>query len=180
MFFIFVFCVFEVLYFSKVFSWVDRCARQESCHSSQLIDLFMVETNTDHTFFYMITKLYKEYPCIFGIQFMLDNVEAFFAGDQPQQHCVTHFFFWKIQLLCIFVELFIGLEFSCRPISASFLIRTSGKEYHSQAGSTSLMKKLACPGYEVHLSKGHFHTFIIRPVSCLVSWHLPSSPNDGV
>ena len=66
-----------------------------------------------------------------------------------------------------------------RSISVSFLIRTSGKEYHSQAGSTSLMKKLACPGYEVHLSKGHFHTLIIRPVSCFVSWHLPS-PNDGV
>ena len=114
-------------YFSKVFSWVDRCARQESCHSSQLIDLFMVETNTDHTLFYMITKLYKEYPCIFGIQFMLDNVEAFFAGDQPQQHCVTPFF-WEMQLLCICLELFIGLEFSCRPISASFLIRISGKK----------------------------------------------------
>ena len=68
-------------YFSKVFSWVDLCARQESCHSSQLIDLFMVETNTDHTFFYMITKLYKDYSCIFVFQFMLDNVEAFFAGD---------------------------------------------------------------------------------------------------
>ena len=140
---------------------------------------FLWSRPTQTTPFYMITKLYKEYPCIFVIQFMLDNVEAFFAGDQPQQHCVTPFF-WEIQLLCICLELFIGLEFSCRPISASFLIRTSGKEYHSQAGSTSLMKKLACPGYEVHLSKGHFHTLIIRPVSCLVSWHLPSSPNDGV
>ena len=29
-----------------------------------------------------------------------------------------------------------------RPTSASFLIRTSGKEYHSQVGSTSLIKKV--------------------------------------
>ena len=29
-----------------------------------------------------------------------------------------------------------------RPISASFLIRTSGKEYHSQAGSTRKGKKV--------------------------------------
>ena len=29
-----------------------------------------------------------------------------------------------------------------RPISASFLVRTSGKEYHSQAGSTRKGKKV--------------------------------------
>ena len=114
----------------------------------------------------------------FVIQFMLDDVKAFFLLGTNPNNTVSRLF-WEIRLSCICLELFIGLEVSCRPISASFLIRTSGKEYHSQAGSTSLMKKLACPGYEVHLSKGHFHTLIIRPVSCFVSWHLPS-PNDGV
>ena len=101
MFFIFVFCVFEV-FFQSVFLGRPVCSSGELSQLATDRPFYGRDQHRPHLLFYLITKLYKEYPCIFVIQFMLDNVEAFFAGDQPQQHCVTHFFFLKNTIVVYF------------------------------------------------------------------------------
>ena len=72
--------------------------------------------------------------------------------------------FWntKRTRICHFVSLF--------SISASFLIRTSGKEYHSQAGSTNVLQ------VDRIFSEGEAHNWMVKRVNLLGD---PAPPKSG-